>query len=680
MFIRILFGLIILISNLDLYAQLPIAHCPEDLVPKYDKQKKLWGYANLFGQWVIEPSYTKVSPFSEDKAVVQKGLSFGVIACDGQVILPNTFQSLTSYRDGKIWAQKNNLWGVLDHKGKILLDFQYEEINPIKSTQLTWVKKQENWGLFNEEKGRLIVQAQFSMATIMSPNASLVKVGEKMGVINHVNGGYLIKPEITRVKKIAKNIIVFKQNEHWGLFNKYGILRLNPEFDSLFVKFPETVVGIKNRQWGLYDLIGKEILAPEYNQFGELSEGLFSISKNEKFGFATRQGKIVIPMLYDEVQGFNHRLAIVKKGNESGIVDISHKIILPFDKQTIQRHAFTGSYILKKQLQKIVLFNQDLSKKNITSIDSIFASDSDSLVRARLENKIFFINIYTGSPINKDTYIYASQFYNGLAITRNKMYGAIDKSGKSIIAQAYDSLYPQQWNNKIVWVAKQNQNIGILDSTGKIMIPIQYQQVEYLGKGILKVHQNQKYQLIKTNQSVLSEETFDNIVSNQNNDSEWPLMVCNKNKWGLLNERGNLIVATNFDSITRYEPQLYVMKKGNSFTIADNWGKAIHETAFQEIQKPKFQTLIVKKGKKYGLLSTQGKEILKCNYDEIEYTNFSNLYLTREKKTWSVIDKSGIKKTNIDFDSYEIIGEQVFLIKNEKRFLLDKNGMVILKS
>ena len=262
--------LLLLLQQVAL-AQNSTIRCPEDLVPKYDKQKKMWGFANLFGQWVLEPIYTKVTPFVEDKAVVQKGLSYGVIACDGQVIVPNTYQNMTSYRAGKIWALKNKLWGVLDHQGKTLLDFKFSEINPILHTALTWVKNEQGWGLFDEEKGRLICKPQFAMATIMSPNASLVKVDSLFGVVNHVNCTYLIAPEISKVKKVAAHIIVFKQKSKWGLFNEYGILRLNPEFDSLYMKFPETVIGVKNRKYGLFDLSGKEMLPLVYDDFGTLN-------------------------------------------------------------------------------------------------------------------------------------------------------------------------------------------------------------------------------------------------------------------------------------------------------------------------------------------------------------------------------------------------------------------------
>jgi hypothetical protein len=81
--------------------------CPDELVPKYDKDKRAWGYCDVFGMMVLEPIYTKVSPFKENTAVVQKGNLSGVINCEGMVILPLQYEKLTSFRNDKIWAKKD---------------------------------------------------------------------------------------------------------------------------------------------------------------------------------------------------------------------------------------------------------------------------------------------------------------------------------------------------------------------------------------------------------------------------------------------------------------------------------------------------------------------------------------------------------------------------------------------
>ncbi|MBC7486644.1 MAG: WG repeat-containing protein, partial [Cytophagaceae bacterium] len=114
---------LILCTAFQAQAQL-IKSCPDELVPRYDKDKRMWGYSDLFGIMLLEPIYTKVSPFRQNLAVVQKGDLSGVINCDGMVILPLQYEKLTDYRNGKIWALKGGLWGLLDEKGRTVLPHQ----------------------------------------------------------------------------------------------------------------------------------------------------------------------------------------------------------------------------------------------------------------------------------------------------------------------------------------------------------------------------------------------------------------------------------------------------------------------------------------------------------------------------------------------------------------------------
>ena len=81
--------------------------CPEDLFPFYDKEKKAWGYADMMGMMVVEPIFTKVSPFSSNKAIVQKGNLCGVLNCNGDLIVPVQYEKILNLGrpvDKTIWV------------------------------------------------------------------------------------------------------------------------------------------------------------------------------------------------------------------------------------------------------------------------------------------------------------------------------------------------------------------------------------------------------------------------------------------------------------------------------------------------------------------------------------------------------------------------------------------------
>ena len=118
--------------------------CKEDLLPKLSENKS-WGYTDFVGQWIVEPIYSKVSPFVEGRAVVQRGILCGVIDCEGNVVLQCKYERLTNFRDGKVWAMERGIWGLIGGKGQIYQSPQFSDINPIINTSFCWVKKNNVW-------------------------------------------------------------------------------------------------------------------------------------------------------------------------------------------------------------------------------------------------------------------------------------------------------------------------------------------------------------------------------------------------------------------------------------------------------------------------------------------------------------------------------------------------------
>lgn len=653
--------------------------CEEDLIPKYDKQKRMWGFSNLFGQWVLEPIYTKVTPFTEDKAVVQKGLSYGVIGCDGTVIIPNTFQNMTSYRSGKIWACKNKLWGVLDDKGRTLLEFQYSEINPILHTSLTWVKKENLWGLFDEEKGRLLCKPQYPMATTMSQNASLVKVNDYFGVINHVNCTYLIAAEISKVKKVAPHIIVFNQNGKWGLFNEFGILRLNPIFDSLYMKFPETVVGIKDQKYGLFDLSGKETLPVIYDNFGEISEGLFSIKQNNKFGYATRQGKVIVKCEYQEASLFKNKLAVVRNNNLYGVIDYTNKTKLPFKYESILRNSSSGEFATKESGKPYTLWASDLSKQYAITFDSISITDNGQSTRVKNGNKVSFINLAQGKKIFDRQFDTAESFNGNYSkVVDDKNWGVINLAGKDILPLQYDSIVDNKWGNKPLWTTWKSGKCGIYDTTGKQLLVNEFDSIQYLGDGILKAKKNQSWGLIKSNGVAITEYEFAAIYTNDI-ISSWPAIVLKHNQYGLISENGKYVLEPNFELIHNIGNNLFSIKKGKQCKIYNSKGEIVSKKGYDKIGRMSNSLISVQKNDKWGYVNSLGIEVIPIQFQEVKDCE-DNFCIVQSNSKWGTIDKKGKIKTPLDYDNFEDKNGKLFLTKNGLSFLIDQYGNISLKN
>ncbi|MFL5727941.1 MAG: WG repeat-containing protein, partial [Cytophagaceae bacterium] len=546
------------------------SNCPEDLVPRYSEQSKTWGYVNVFGQWVINPIYTKVTPYIENKAVVQKGLKYGVIDCDGNVILHPEYDKLTSFRNGKIWARKNGFWGLLNEKGTVLLEFVYTEINPIAGTELTWVKKDSVWGLITEDKGSFICRPQFRIAQVMSENATLVQIIDLYGVINHVNCGYLLPMNITKVKKVALHIIIFQQNGKWGIFNEQGKISANAIYDSLSLKYTDILIYKKDNKYGFINLNGKEITGADYDYIDDYSEGLFLMKQKGKYGYINRFGKYHSKPQFEDASSFKKSQAIAKKDGKYGIIDLKNKFILNNEYSFLGRNKNADYYYVKAKnpsggKEKFYLYGRDMKKITETGFDSLYVSDSISLTRVINEGKVSFYNILQKVPAFSGSYEEAKPFKNGVAfVKQNGKWGVISDKGKEILPAVYDQVDYEWFQKTLMFSTKKEDKLGLADASGKVILSNEYEAIATALPNYLKVKKGGKWGVIRTTGGTpVVDFLYDHISNKTDNPTapDWPAIVQKKDKFGIVNEKGDEIYEAKAHDIYYVGEGLYAVKE-----------------------------------------------------------------------------------------------------------------------
>jgi len=550
------------------YAQHEGSNCPEDLLPKYSQSSRMWGYANLFGQWVINPIYTKVSPYIENKAVVQKGLSYGVIDCDGNVILHCDYESLTSFRNGKIWAKQNGLWGLMNEKGILLLQPEYTEINPIAYTDLSWIRKDGLWGLYDEGKGKFICKPQYKIAQVMSENATLVQVTEPLGVINHVNCSYLLPLELTRVKKIALHDIIFLQNGKWGIFNEWGKIVANADYDTIYTKYQDVLAMKKEGKSGLLSIMGKELLPAEYDSIGNYSNGFFLVVKDGKYGYSNRLGKVYIKPVYEYGEEFHDGKAIVKQEGKWGIIDYTNKFVIQPQYTLI---AWNNDFYAVAENGKEYIFDSNLQKKiTETAFDSVYASDSSNHVRVKMDGKIKFYNVIKGEYAITKSYDDATAFNYGFAFVKEKgEWGAINKDGKVVVELSYDKISFEKLANRVVFRVGSNSKYGITDVNGKVILPCEFELITNAPPNFFKVKEDGKYGVYKTTGVLVKHPIYDHITNKVEDPTipVWPAIVSLKGKYGILNEKGEEVYPLKAIEIQSLGGELFAVKDKKAYSI-----------------------------------------------------------------------------------------------------------------
>jgi WG containing repeat len=214
----------------------------------------------------------------------------------------------------------------------------------------------------------------------------------------------------------------------WGIINKFGILVMPYQFDSPFEWNKDGFKSSINEKQG-YEDIGIACM-------------------NNKYGIINRQGKWLVPPQYNEgYRGFVffNGYAAVIKDRKMGLINQKGEEILPF----IYEH--------------LGLFNDGLINMGIGNED----------YRAgfvNLKNEIVIPLIY------KYTLPFENGFATAVIMVKNEQTIPKNDAG-TLTDNVADILSPPNQLDSV-------ERYGVIDTTGKVIIPFQYASVEYANDGL----------------------------------------------------------------------------------------------------------------------------------------------------------------------------------------------------
>ena len=87
-----------------------------------EKDKKLWGFIDKTGQWVIRPSYRDASKFYEGLASVKENNKYGYIDKEGNFIIKPQFDAAYSFIEGIAKVKVGNKEGYVNKAGELFME------------------------------------------------------------------------------------------------------------------------------------------------------------------------------------------------------------------------------------------------------------------------------------------------------------------------------------------------------------------------------------------------------------------------------------------------------------------------------------------------------------------------------------------------------------------------------
>lgn len=352
-----------------------------------------------------------------------------------------------------------------------------------------------------------------------------------------------------------------------------------------------------NKLSGLVDKTGKLIVPCEYKGMSAFSEGIAEAYKAEgKVGFINTQGKTIIPFhysintMYGGAKCISGMIPVRNSAGKYGYIDKTNKLIVPFLYEAVQNFS-DGLAMVKR------VYNGKVSYLN-TRGETVIAEKYDN--GTLFKEGLAYVNIGAKEK----------SLYSGLD---GGKWGVIDKTGKEIIPIAYDKIYEIKNGLAIVAIGKYpNEKKGLIGKDGKIILPVEYYDIKILKERIV------------ANKVFTGPFALFNYSGKQLGDFTWHLFdifpdyaegllrvqeVKNNKlgKVGAIDTNGILKIPFIYGSIGQFHEGLATVTVNNKFGAIDKTGKMVIAPEYEEMLAFYEGWAGVKKNARYGFISKDGK-------------------------------------------------------------------------
>lgn len=289
----------------------------------------------------------------------------------------------------------------------------------------------------------------------------------------------------------------------------------------------------------------------------------FQDENTQKIGFKDESGKIVIQPKYDKAYGFEEKKFTAVNigfnydnniGGKWGIIDTKGKIIIPIKYDNAQCLGYN-------------LF--------ALNIGHIF-SNIDVMPYGKIA--IFNSNGKQLTPFIYSGFLSAIRFEEGFAILET--------------------------NDK-----KKGQLYGLLDSTGKVAVPANFQLINGFVEGYCLVSKNNKYGFFDKKLKLVIPLQYENAKS----FSEGLAAVKFKGRWGFIDNSNKEVITFHYEDAKFFEEGYAAVKLNSKWGVINKLNQIIVDFQYEDIVwiKKDANEIRIKKGNKYFEVDRQGNEIKK---------------------------------------------------------------------
>lgn len=504
----------------DKYQDISSKECHTGVYVIAYKENGLYGLLDNQGRMLASPAYSDIS-FAENNSLlpVQQNGKTGFLNTKGQLVVKPIYTSAKAFIKQRSIVQLGNRYGVIDTTGKLVLPIEYNEIkllnqqgqhfysnHHVKNTDSIFIEVRSNnkVGVFTHA-GKPLLPVSYDQIYFLGATGNrcyfLLHSGNRYGLAN-VSG--------KQVLPIAyESIMAFQSAE---------ALYTHSENDSLFF------LAAQKQRFGLWNTRGKQLFPPVYTRISGQEFYLIKLDQGDSSALADTTGRILLPM-----RRYNNyyivgpdRLAIPDYGENS----ITTLRLTDFNGKELY---LSNKWDYSSGFGNRAVFNSGLLKLKTPYQKNLFVTEA-------------------GKEFRFSDYDEVNSFYDGFAIAqKQEKYGIIDKQGKPVVPLIYTDI--RRFSDDLLMIVGEDRKKGLVTVNGRILLSAVYDEISNgydLFKKYYVLRKDKVYGLADSTGKLLLPMEYDGI---RTNNSYMLIEVTKNGKDGLVNTAGKWLIPPDYDRL-----------------------------------------------------------------------------------------------------------------------------------
>ena len=593
---------------------------------------------------------------------------------NGLIVIPATYDNL-GWSDGGenpigdvLGYKENDKWGIISTSNSRITDAIYEDLYPVRgdlliSSRKTGYSAKAIFGVL-DKCGDAVVGFQYANLVPCNNNllASQTVSGENMvyGLISYSE--QVIIPVVYDSLYNVNTDYAVSENGLYAFFNDSGIQLTKFIYDqvqSLNDKYSKCLVRGKT---GLLDRKGNEVVSPKYKSVKFVNDSVVLLTEFPSWELVLPGKEPLAIFNYDSMNPVSHGIYEVSANGHNALINIQEEIIVEKGQWSID--LLDEQFVLVENDHKFGVLKEGGVSLIPMQFDSIYYSGKHFFALKEFNGKPLW-QIYSsfGTPISS-TYFEAVGLMNDglMPVKKNGYWGYVDFSGHEAITFKYDHTYSfKDGRARVNYLG----SYGIINSAGQWVVYPEHEQIEIIGKDLFASKRAERSDVINSAGNVVYQ-TYHELEPHFLGIKE----ITSNGKYGLINEKGEKILAPEFDYISDLkEDQLMIVKKDDNWGVVDRSGTFIigMTDEFEEIRDFSEDFLVIKKDDRYGFIDLDGKLRIANRYDDVQTFN-DGLAAVKILGNWGFIDRLERLRIQPGYDGIGIFRDRVAIVKTDGYF------------